>query len=619
MPVPAPHPADEAPSLPPESPLAMPEQDFAAKPERRRAAPPAGPGLRRMTVLLLLCALVAGPGIALMLAPLRPQGLSGWEIGYLLLAVPLFTWIAFGFANSLIGFAAMLRGADDGGATATDVVPRGRSAILLPVCNEDFLTIIGRLSIMERSLEDLPGRDSFDFFILSDSSAENGQQEKEAYACVRDAFVRPVYYRRRTRNVGRKPGNVADWVKRFGGAYDYMVVLDADSVMSGQTMCRLAAQMDAQSDVALIQTIPAVVGGQTLFARWQQFASRLYGPMSAHGAIWWSDRQATFWGHNAIIRVAAFAQSCGLPELKGRAPFGGHIMSHDMVEAALLRRRGWSVRMVMTQDSFEEFPPSMPDLAIRDRRWCQGNIQHVPLIARIAGLHVVNRFQLLVGASAYVTSPMWLALILLVVAGEFAGAWAVNAMLPSGTLLGLTLLLLFGPKLMAIGLTLRDKARLKTFGGAGRLAVSAIAEALLSVLTAPVQMLTHSINLTSILAGRKSAWNGQSRDCDGIPMREAIRTFRYHVALGVVLLVGGASSGISLLWLTPIIAGLLLAPALACVTARKDIGRMLERNGLFNVPKAWWQAASYRPLRTRLSVGRATSVWTAPIAVANDA
>lgn len=606
-------------TLPPESPLAMPEQDFGATPERTIPSPPVRRGLSRMGLLLLLSALPAVLGVVLMIAPLRPQGISAWEVLYLLIAAPLFTWISFGFANSVIGFARMLRQSHDHADEDADAIPKGRSAILLPVCNEDFLTIIGRLSIMERSLEDLPGRDGFDFFILSDSSAENGRLEEEAYACVRDAFVRPVYYRRRTRNIGRKPGNVADWVKTFGGAYDYMVVLDADSVMSGRTMSRLATQMDRESDVALIQTIPAVVGGQTLFARWQQFASRLYGPMSATGAIWWSDRQATFWGHNAIIRVSAFAESCGLPELTGRAPFGGHIMSHDMVEAALLRRRGWSVRMVMTEDSFEEFPPSMPDLAIRDRRWCQGNIQHVPLIARIAGLHVVNRFQLLVGASAYVTSPMWLALILLVVAGEFAGAWAVNDMLPSGALLGLTLVLLFGPKLMAIALTLRDKARLHAFGGAGRLGASALAEALLSILTAPIQMLTHSINLVSILAGRKSAWNGQSRDCDGIPMRDAIRTFRYHVGLGVVLLVGGALSGISLLWLMPIIAGLLLAPVLACVTARKDLGRRTESNGLFWVPKAWWQVASYRPLRTRLSVGRATSIWTAPIAVANDA
>lgn len=609
-------------ALPPESPLAMPVQDFSVAPPHSRPTPPVARGISRVAVLLLISIATSVFGIMMMTDALQPHGFSAWEIAYLALAVPLFAWIAFGFANSAIGFALILwRDVHNsrGYQRSTTRVPEGRAAILLPVCNEDFLTIIGRLSIMERSLEKLPGNHQFDFFILSDSNAENGRAEEDAYECVKEAFVRPVYYRRREINVGRKPGNVADWVRRFGGAYEYMIVLDADSVMSGKTMSQLAAQMDREPNVALIQTIPAVVGAQTLFAKWQQFASRLYGPMSAIGAIWWSDRQATFWGHNAIIRVGAFAESCGLPELKGRAPFGGHIMSHDMVEAALLRRRGWAVRMVMTDDSFEEFPPSLPDLAIRDRRWCQGNIQHVPLIARIAGLHVVNRFQLLVGASAYVTSPMWLTLILLVIGGEMAGAWRANAVLPADGLLLLTLLLLFGPKLMAIALTLRDEERRIAFGGPLRLWVSAIIETLLSILAAPIQMLTHSINLASILSGRKSAWNGQTRDCDGIPMADAFRTFRYHVALGAIILVGGLFSGITMLWLLPIVLGLLFAPVLAAVTARKDLGRALETRSLLIVPKAWWQLTSYRPLRTRLSVGRSTSVWTAPISVANDA
>lgn len=609
-------------TLPPESPIAMPVQDFRVAPSHSLTAPPPAPGLSRAAVLLTISLLSSLLGISMMIDALAPHGFSAWEVAYLTLAAPLFAWIAFGFANSAIGFVLIWwRDVHNsrGYQRSTTRVPEGRAAILLPVCNEDFLTIIGRLSIMERSLEKLPGRNQFDFFILSDSNAENGQSEEDAYECVREAFVRPVYYRRRTVNTGRKPGNVAEWVQRFGGAYEYMIVLDADSVMSGKTMSQLAAQMDREANVALIQTIPQVVGAQTLFARWQQFASRLYGPMSAIGAIWWSDRQATFWGHNAIIRVSAFAQSCGLPELKGRAPFGGHIMSHDMIEAALLRRRGWAVRMVMTDDSFEEFPPSLPDLAIRDRRWCQGNIQHVPLIARIAGLHVVNRFQLLVGASAYITSPMWLALILLVIGGEMAGAWRANAILPADGLLILTLMLLFGPKLMAIALTLRDEERRTAFGGPLRLWAGAIMETLLSILAAPIQMLTHSINLVSILSGRKSAWNGQSRDCDGIPMADAFRTFRYHVGLGAIILIGGIASGIAMLWIMPIILGLLLAPVLAAVTARKDVGRMLELRGLLSVPKAWWQLSSYRPLRTRLSVGRSTSVWTAPISVANDA
>jgi membrane glycosyltransferase len=244
-----------------------------------------------------------------------------------------------------------------------------------------------------------------------------------------------------------------------------MIVLDADSVMSGQTMARLSVDMERHPHLGLIQTVPTVMGAATLFARWQQFASRLFGPISAAGMIWWAGSEGMFWGHNAIVRVRAFAESCGLPELPGRAPFGGHILSHDMLEAALLRRRGWDVHMVTADDSFEEFPPAMPDLFTRDRRWCQGNIQHVPLLAKIKGLHPVSRFQLFVGASAYCTSPLWLAMMLVVLGGVATGVWPPAAVLPSSTLLTVTAVLLFGPKILAIGWAMADPSRRIGFGG----------------------------------------------------------------------------------------------------------------------------------------------------------
>ena len=601
--------------------MAMPVQDL------RRPPPPSGyaaplnlDSIIRRVLLLVLSILPALLAANEMQNSLGLNGYSGFEIAYLLLFIPLFAWIAFGFATSLIGFFKLTwpdqRNRDH--VPGQPIPSKSRTAILIPVCNEDFLSVMGRVSIMERSLARVMGGDRFDFFILSDSSAENGIVEADTYGHLRASFSRPVYYRRRAQNIGRKPGNIAEWVRRFGSGYDYMIVLDADSVMSGQTMARLAVDMERHPELGLIQTVPAVAGASTFFQRWQQFANRLYGPIAAAGMIWWSASEGTFWGHNAIIRTRAFATSCGLPELWGPPPFGGHIMSHDMVEAALLRRNGWAVHMVMAEDSYEEFPPSLPDLAVRDRRWCQGNIQHVPLLLRVAGLHLVNRFQLLVGASAYLTSPLWLAMICVVMGGELAGAWTAGGVLPSDALLGLTLVLLFGPKLLALGWGLTDARRRADFGGAWPMLRSALLDTLLSILMAPVSMLTQTMNLAGILVGRKSAWNGQSRDRDGLPFWSTFWAFRYHLLLGGAIVAVAYHSNIGIGWLIPIIAGLLCAPLLAILTARKDLGRAAATRNLFTVPEAWWRMPGYGPLRLRLSVGNAP-VPPPPVLVANDA
>lgn len=601
--------------VPAEQPLDMPEQDFSARPPMVSGRSFNIDIWARRLLVVTLALLPAAMAAHEMRRSIGLDGISGMEGVYLVLFVSLFAWIAFGFSTATIGFLLLTVG------QGRSVTPRpllaseplrGRTAILLPVCNEDFLGVLGRLSIMERSLSQVMGGERFEFFILSDSNAESGEVERQAFQEMRASFSRPVHYRRRALNIGRKPGNIAEWVQRFGGGYDHMVVLDADSVMSGQTMARLASDMERHPHVGLIQTVPTVMGAATLFARWQQFASRLFGPISAAGMIWWAGSEGMFWGHNAIVRVRAFAESCGLPELPGRAPFGGHIMSHDMLEAALLRRRGWDVHMVTAEDSFEEFPPSMPDMFTRDRRWCQGNIQHVPLLFRIAGLHPVSRFQLLVGASAYCTSPLWLALILVVLGGAASGLWPAAAVLPSGGLLAVTAVLLFGPKILSILWALVDPARRIGFGGGLRMTRGVIADILLSILMAPVAMLTQTINLFGILMGRKSSWNGQTRDRDGMAMGGAIWLFKWHLLLGVGLTLLAIRAD-ALGWTLPVVAGLFASPVLAAITARKDVGRWAAERGLFQVADPWWQTQSYRPLRFRWPTSASR-----PAVVAND-
>ena len=192
-----------------------------------------------------------------------------------------------------------------------------------------------------------PGSDDhFDYFLLSDTTDPDvWVAEERALVALRDRLrgKGKVYYRHRRKNLNRKAGNIADFVTRWGGAYPNMVVLDADSLMTAHSVVSLAAAMEDDPDAGIIQTLPLIINRNTLFARLQQFAARIHGPIIASGLAVWMGRDGNYWGHNAIIRTAAFAAHCGLPDLRGRPPLGGHILSHDFVEAALIRRAGYAV------------------------------------------------------------------------------------------------------------------------------------------------------------------------------------------------------------------------------------------------------------------------------------
>lgn len=559
--------------LPPEAPLAMPLQDWNAcdtLPLRSETAP-RNIAVRRFLLIAgaLLIAITGG------FEMLRAAALGGFAFGELLIAalfVLLFAWIGFGFLTAFAGFVRLIVGTRDFDLVA-ETASEGRTAILVPVYNEDVLAVFARIRAMALSLAREGRARDFDIFVLSDSGVENGRAEYAAFLSLRPALAPRLFYRRREQNIERKPGNIADWVRRFGGAYDYMLVLDADSLMDGRTMARMAATMDANPGVGLIQTVPDVINARTLFARWQQFSGRLYGPVATAGMIWWSGSEATFWGHNAIIRTRAFAESCGLAALPGAAPFGGAIMSHDMVEAGLLRRRGWAVHMVAAPGSTEEFPPSIVDFAKRDRRWCQGNLQHLRILGS-AGFHWVNRLQLLMGGSAYFTSPLWL---LLIVAGVVHHVTQGAAAAPAPWLLGFTLALLFGPKLLGLVWTLIDRRRRASLGGVRRIAASVLVDVPLSALVAPLMMLTQTLNLADILMGRSSGWSPQRRETDGIALADALRHYRPHVLLGGAMLAFAAAGLGSSLWLLPVAVGLVLSPWIEMLTARQSALPVLFR------------------------------------------
>ena len=571
--------------LPPDAPLAMPLQRFDLCEMRASVASPRGMGVRR----LFLVGGAAGLSLlasSVLTMSLAQDGLDLRDAILLLLFFPLFAWIAFSFLSACAGFFIVTTGrGDDLAGPEPGRVATGGTAILAPIYNEDVEAIFERLRKMTRSVADAGGAGLFDFFVLSDSHVDAHAAEHAAYRRLRKNSPVPIYYRRRPINHARKPGNIADWVRRFGGAYDYMLVLDADSLMSGEAMMRLAATMDRHPGVGLLQTSPIVIRATSLFARWQQFAARFYGPVASAGLIWWSGAESTFWGHNAILRVRAFAESCGLPELSGPEPFGGHIMSHDMVEAALLRRRGWATHMItLDEGSYEEFPPTIIDHAVRDRRWCQGNLQHLRLLGS-AGFHWVGRLHLLMGASAYLTSPLWMLLMAAGLAERLRVTPSPSAA-PPGWLLGLTAALLFGGKLLPFLAAIGDRRRRSNFGGWRGIAGSVLVDVPLSILMAPMMMMNQVIAITDILRGRPSGWTPQRRASEGVAFLDAVSHYRIHLAVGAALALIGLFDQAAACWLLPVTLGLIAAPALAVVTSCNQTGERLARMGVFRTPES---------------------------------
>ncbi len=591
-----------APALPPPSPLAMPVQSLREGPPRVEGAPVAPRSLALTRILVIGgAALMTAIGGRQMFLVLNGSGEStlGWIV--LVLFVVLFAWIALAFTSALAGLVDML-GRRRRQPAGTGPLPTltGRTALLMPCYNEHPARVTAGLQAISESLAATGRLDHFDIFLLSDTTDPDvWLAEEAAFLALRERTGGHgrIFYRRRAKNTERKAGNIADWVRRFGGAYPLMLILDADSVMEGDTIVRLSAMMEAEPGTGLIQTLPVIVNGTTLFARMQQFAGRVYGPLIAHGIALWHGTEGNYWGHNAIIRTRAFAEQAGLPLLPGRTPFGGHVLSHDFVEAALIRRGGWAVRMVPDLGgSFEEGPPSLTDVAVRDRRWCQGNLQHAAILPT-KGLHWVSRLHLMMGIGSYVTSPLWLVFLLAgvlislqarFVRPEYFGDerslfpnWPKVDPVLAGQLFGATMAVLLAPKLMAYIALLFDPAARRASGGGLRAFLGMLIETLVGGLIAPIAMLIQTSAVAGVLLGRDSGWNAQRRDDGRVPLRTVVAGYWQYTVFG--LLLAGAAYAVStplFLWMTPVLIGLGLAVPLVLLTSSRSAGRALRRLGL---------------------------------------
>ena len=563
----------------------------------------------RRYVFCILSVITALSGMNIMYQILSANGLTALEAVILVLFAISFCWISVAFWSGLFGFVLQMLKIDPltlrstRSITANPSPLRSRTAVIMPIYNEDTHRVIAGFEATLRSLELTGEIAHFDFFMLSDTTKlDVAQAELNAWQQLTERLgplSAQVFYRRRAKNISRKVGNIAEFCQRWGANYESMIVLDADSIMNGECLLKMTRAMEANPRTGLIQTIPIPVRQTTFFGRFVQFAAVLYSPMLATGLAFWQTDAANYWGHNAIIRVKAFMGHCGLPSIEGKAPFGGDILSHDFVEAALLRRAGWDVFLLAElEGSYEEVPCNIIDYATRDRRWVQGNIQHLGILDTKA-LHPISRLHFLLGATAYITSLIWLLMLVLSTADAVVRALNSNVYFSEAyqlypdwpiaktgliiALILLTTLLLMGPKLLGVVLALTH--RRKQFGGTNAIIKGAAIETLFAVLIAPVMMIYHAYFVISVLLGFKVSWDAQDREGRLLSWGEAIaRTSRMTIAALAWGIMTYMYAPIFFWWLLPVLTGLVLSAPIVRYSSSLDLGSKARAHQIFISP-----------------------------------
>jgi membrane glycosyltransferase len=564
--------------------------------------------LRRTLFTILVLAQTATFAYYMATKILPYHGREPLEMAILGLSTILFVWISLGFWTALSGFVLLTFGRDRhaitrSGAPHTAIPPAARTAVVMPICNEHVARVFAGLRATYQSLARTGDGEHFDFFVLSDSNEPDTlAAERQAWfdLCAAVGGFGRIFYRWRRQRIKRKSGNVADFCRRWGSQYRYMIVLDADSIMTGECLTTLVRVMEANPTAGIVQTAPRAAGRDTLYARVQQFAGRVYGPLFTAGLHFWQLGESPYWGHNAIIRVAPFMQHCALGRLPGRGPLSGEILSHDFVEAALMRRAGWKVWMAYDlPGSYEEVPPNLLDELKRDRRWCHGNLINSRLFLW-HGLHPAHRAVFMTGIMTYVSAPLWLIslklstafIVLQTVIGPqyFVEPRQLFPIWPEwdmGSAIGFaigTAVVLFLPKILGVALVIAHGA--DQFGGALRVTLSVLGEIVFSALLAPIRMLFHTQFVIAALTGLTISWKSPPREDAETTWSEAARRHGMHTVLGVVWAVGIYWLVPSYVWwFTPVVGALALSIPLSVLSSRVSLGRALRRAGVFAIPE----------------------------------
>lgn len=600
--------------VPLRAPMAMPQQDFQRSFQDENA-----PGTLPTRQIALWRLMAFSPAILATLALtlviygwFSDQGLSMVEIILLCLICFNFFWIAFTVSTVALGLASLSQRQS---VARPGPVGSLKVALLMPVFNEVPSYVLGNARSMLEELRARGGAHEYHLFILSDTQDEALVRHEQASVRALQSSLSPelkLYYRRRARNTDRKVGNIAEWVSNWGAAYPAMLVLDADSLMTGRAILRLTDALARDPSAGLIQSFPQLIGAQTVFARMQQFANGVYGAALAEGVARWCGQDGNYWGHNAIIRTEAFASCAGLPHLRSRGGQERLIMSHDFVEAGLLRRAGWGVRFLpRIRGSYEETPQTLIDHVLRDRRWCQGNLQHLNLLWS-RGFRSISRFHMFHGAVGYLMSPIWFALLLMwavIGVGEDASVLTyfseTNPLMPTWPemsdsrhvfVIVLMYAMLLSPKIMAIAAVPLTGKRFGDFGGGWRFGLSFLSEVLLSVIYAPILMVQQMVAVFRTLLGLQKGWSPQTRAGGRYGLTTLLTCHGVETISGTALTIGIAAGMVSP-WLLPIAVSLMFAvplSALSGLAMPKKVHGWMGTREVFREPLITKAARHYR-------------------------
>jgi membrane glycosyltransferase len=552
-------------------------------------------GRRILFAVLVVTTIAAVMGLAA--TALAADGLGPLDGVLLALFLVTLPWTVIGFWNAAIGFV-ILRFANNPVAAVTPAAARVRGdepitasvALLACLRNEDPGRIIRNLKPMLDHLAPAGGR--FHLYALSDTSDPAvAAAEEQAFAALAETWRDrvKVTYRRRDSNAGFKAGNIRDFCLRFGAAHDFAVTLDADSFIPAPAILRMVRIMQASPEIGILQGLVVGMPSTSAFARIFQFGMRLGMWSYTTGSAWWQGDCGPHWGHNSVLRVAPFTAHCHMPLLPGSGPLSGHVLSHDQIEAVLMRRAGYEVRVLADEDlGWEENPPTLLEFIRRDIRWCQGNMQYWRFLA-LPGLKFVSRYQLAFAILMFLGSPAWMALLALgtygVIAADRPSAFIAPG--PGLAVLVLELVMWFAPKIATvIDAMTRRKARYR-YGGGPLFLVNVAVETVFFLLLSPIMWFAHTAFLASLLAGGSgTGWGAQARNDHAVPLSLAVARLWPQTLFGVACiaaLAGGAPAAIPYALL--IAGGLALAVPLCAITANRTVGAALVRAGIGRLPE----------------------------------
>jgi len=548
---------------------------------------------RQLFAALVTCTVLAAA--TLMVRTLAIGGLGATDLALIVLFTLTLPWTAIGFWNAVIGLVILRTARDPARAVCPpllDAADRGpitaRTALLSCIRNEDPRTVGRNLDLMIDGLVRSGVGERFEVFVLSDSDWPEviaAETARVTELTERWHGLLRVSYRRRADNLGFKAGNIRDFCERWGAGFDFVLVLDADSLMAPETILRMVRSMQASPSLGILQTLVVGLPSASAFARPFQFGMRLGMKSYSIGSAWWQADAGPYWGHNALIRTAPFTAHCDLPRLPGDGPLGGWVLSHDQVEAVLMRRAGYEVRVMPTEGgSWEENPTTLPEFVRRDLRWCQGNLQYLKLLG-LAGLHSVSRVQLWLAILMFVSSPAWVALMLLGALRIAYDSGPIYDPLPGQILFLSIMVMVFAPKLAGILDTLAAPEGRQRFGGTARLLFGSVAEVLFSMLMAPIMAIAHAVFIGGLCFGRAGVWGAQRRVLHWVAPALALRRLWPQTLVGIAAFAWFAAySPEGVLLFSPFFIGALLAVPIAVTTSLPAFGLLVAQIGLWRIP-----------------------------------